>query len=105
MTIFDVNFIGTRYCDNKKKNNNQTLEHRIGKRIFNICYRQTVVEFLDLSLLKDVIYDNIIFGMALTFFADLTFFTLEPLFLDKNNLSKVIFQIFIIHAKRGRQCL
>lgn len=49
---------------------------------------QTIVEFLDLSLLKDVIYDNIIFGMALTFFADLTFFTLEPLFLGKNELSK-----------------
>ncbi|XP_050681942.1 monocarboxylate transporter 9-like [Leptidea sinapis] len=49
---------------------------------------QTVTEFLDLSLLKDPVFDNIIFGMALTFFADLTFFTLEPLFLDKNNLSK-----------------
>ncbi|CAG9136344.1 unnamed protein product [Plutella xylostella] len=49
---------------------------------------QTVVEFLDLSLLKDPVYDSIIFGMALTFFADLTFFTLEPLFLDRNNLSR-----------------
>ncbi|CAH2267897.1 monocarboxylate transporter 9-like [Pararge aegeria] len=49
---------------------------------------QTVAEYLDLTLLKDLVYDNIIFGMALTFFADLTFFTLEPLFLDKNNLSK-----------------
>ncbi|XP_030033644.1 monocarboxylate transporter 9 isoform X2 [Manduca sexta] len=49
---------------------------------------QTVAEFLDLTLLKDLVYDNIIFGMALTFFADLTFFTLEPLFLDKNNLSR-----------------
>ncbi|CAG4954271.1 unnamed protein product [Colias eurytheme] len=49
---------------------------------------QTVAEFLDLTLLKDPIFDNIIFGLALSFFADLTFFTLEPLFLDKNNLSK-----------------
>ncbi|XP_034839123.1 monocarboxylate transporter 9-like [Maniola hyperantus] len=49
---------------------------------------QTVAEYLDLTLLKDLIYDNIIFGMAMTFFADLTFFTLEPLFLDKNHLSK-----------------
>ncbi|KAJ0182335.1 hypothetical protein K1T71_001704 [Dendrolimus kikuchii] len=49
---------------------------------------QTIAEFLDLTLLKDFVYDNIIFGMALTFFADLTFFTLEPLFLDKVNLSR-----------------
>ncbi|XP_050348765.1 monocarboxylate transporter 9-like [Nymphalis io] len=49
---------------------------------------QTIAEYLDLTLLKDFVYDNIIFGMAMTFFADLTFFTLEPLFLDKNNLSK-----------------
>lgn len=48
-----------------------------------------MAEFLDLTLLKDAIYDNIIVGMALTFFADLTFFTLEPLFLHKNNLSQV----------------
>ncbi|PZC73457.1 hypothetical protein B5X24_HaOG209510 [Helicoverpa armigera] len=49
---------------------------------------QTVAEFLDLSLLKDLVYVNIIFGLALTFFSDLTFFTLEPLFLDKKHLSK-----------------
>ncbi|CAH1639902.1 unnamed protein product [Spodoptera littoralis] len=49
---------------------------------------QTISEFLDLSLLKDLVYVNIIFGLALTFFSDLTFFTLEPLFLDKKHLSK-----------------
>lgn len=47
------------------------------------------MEYLDLTLLKDLVYDNIIVGMALTFFADLTFFTLEPLFLDKVNLNRV----------------
>ncbi|XP_073958258.1 monocarboxylate transporter 9-like isoform X1 [Choristoneura fumiferana] len=50
---------------------------------------QTVADYLDLTLLKDWIYDNIAFGMALAFFADLTFFTLEPLFLDRNGLSRV----------------
>ncbi|XP_063375385.1 monocarboxylate transporter 9-like [Cydia amplana] len=49
---------------------------------------QTVAEFLDLTLLKDWIFDNIAFGMSLAFFADLTFFTLEPMFLDKNGLSR-----------------
>ncbi|XP_028029972.1 monocarboxylate transporter 9-like [Bombyx mandarina] len=49
---------------------------------------QTIMEYLDLTLLKDLVYDNIIVGMALTFFADLTFFTLEPLFLDKVNLNR-----------------
>lgn len=52
-------------------------------------FRQTVAEFLDLTLLKDFVYDNIIVGMSIVFFADLTFFTLEPLFLDKKNLSRV----------------
>ncbi|CAB3241059.1 unnamed protein product [Arctia plantaginis] len=49
---------------------------------------QTVAEFLDLTLLKDLVYVNIAFGLALTFFSDLTFFTVEPLFLDKNQLTK-----------------
>ncbi|XP_049882440.1 monocarboxylate transporter 9-like [Pectinophora gossypiella] len=49
---------------------------------------QTIADYLDLTLLKDLVYDNIIFGMSLTFFADLTFFTLEPLFLGKCNLSR-----------------
>ncbi|CAB3256351.1 unnamed protein product [Arctia plantaginis] len=49
---------------------------------------QTVAEFLDLTLLKDLVYVNIVFGLALTFFSDLTFFTVEPLFLDKNQLTK-----------------
>ncbi|XP_063823846.1 monocarboxylate transporter 9-like [Ostrinia nubilalis] len=49
---------------------------------------QTVAEFLDLTLLKDWVYDNIILGMALAFFSDLTFFTLEPLFLGKHHLSR-----------------
>ncbi|XP_075975911.1 monocarboxylate transporter 9-like [Anticarsia gemmatalis] len=49
---------------------------------------QTIAEFLDLTLLKDLVYVNIIFGLALTFFSDLTFFTVEPLFLGKKHLSK-----------------
>lgn len=61
-------------------------------------FRQTVAEFFDLTLLKDLVYVNIIFGLALTFFSDLTFFTLEPLFLDKKHLSKVSF--FIIFGLR-----
>lgn len=50
---------------------------------------QTIAEYLDLTLLKDLVYVNIIFGLALTFFSDLTFFTVEPLFLDKVHLSRV----------------
>lgn len=49
---------------------------------------QTIAEYLDLTLLKDLVYVNIIFGLALTFFSDLTFFTVEPLFLDKVHLSR-----------------
>lgn len=41
-------------------------------------------------------YDNIIVGMSLSFFADLTFFTLEPLFLDKANLSRVRIELIIM---------
>lgn len=59
-------------------------------------FRQTVAEFLDLTLLKDLVFDNIVFGMALAFFADLTFFTLEPLFLVKNHLSKVRYTQYYI---------
>lgn len=37
-----------------------------------------IVDVLDLTLFLDPIYTNICFGIAITQFADITFFTIQP---------------------------
>lgn len=56
----------------------------------SIC-RQKVVDFLDLSLMKDLIYVNILLGISFTIFADNTFFPLLPIYLDTLGFSKASF--------------
>ena len=41
----------------------------------------TVVDFLDLTLLKDMVYLNIAIGISLVNYSDVAFFTFQPLYL------------------------
>lgn len=56
---------------------------------YSTNFRQKIVDFLDLTMLKDRIYLNIIIGLALAFYADNAFFTLLPLYLFELEFSPV----------------
>lgn len=43
--------------------------------------RQKVLDFFDLTTLKDLVYINIALGISLVLFADGYFFTLQPMYL------------------------
>jgi len=60
-------------------------------RFSDSCSRlwSAVVHFLDLHLLLDPVYVNIVFGMSASFFADVTFCTLFPLVFLKLGYSRV----------------
>jgi len=47
-----------------------------------------VVDFLDLTLLKDVIYVNIVLGISFALYSDVAFFTLQPVYLFYLGFSK-----------------
>ncbi|KAJ6640355.1 Monocarboxylate transporter 12, partial [Pseudolycoriella hygida] len=49
-----------------------------------------VVDFLDLTLMKDPIYVNISLGISFALYSDMSFFAIQPLYLLKLNLSKTI---------------
>lgn len=51
--------------------------------------RQKVVDFLDLTLFKDLIYVNIALGMSFALYSDTAFFTLQPMYLFELGFSKV----------------
>lgn len=55
---------------------------------FQYC-RQVVVDFLDLTLLKDMIYVNIVLGISFALYSDVAFFTLQPVYLFYLGFSKV----------------
>lgn len=48
-----------------------------------------IVDVLDLTLLFDPIYTNICLGMALTLFADVTFFIIQPGYLRELMFTKM----------------
>ncbi|XP_058058226.1 monocarboxylate transporter 7 [Anopheles bellator] len=49
---------------------------------------QILVDFLDLTLLKDPIYVNIVLGISFALYSDLAFFTLQPMYLFMMAFSK-----------------
>ncbi|CAD6995604.1 unnamed protein product [Ceratitis capitata] len=49
---------------------------------------QTLVEFLDLKLLKKPIYVNIVLGISFALYSDIAFFTLQPLYLFELGFTK-----------------
>lgn len=54
-----------------------------------ICNRIAIVNFLDLTLLKDAIYVNIALGMSFALYSDVMFFTIQPLYLFQLGFTKV----------------
>ncbi|XP_055642216.1 monocarboxylate transporter 7 [Toxorhynchites rutilus septentrionalis] len=49
---------------------------------------QVLVDFLDLTLLKDPIYVNIVLGISFALYSDIAFFTLQPMYLFMIGFSK-----------------
>lgn len=50
---------------------------------------QVVVDFLDLTLMKQPIYVNIVLGISFALYSDITFFTLQPLYMFELGFDKV----------------
>lgn len=55
---------------------------------------KAVVDFLDLTLLNDPVYVNIVLGISFALYSDMAFFTLQPLYLFELGYSKV----FLLHT-------
>lgn len=51
--------------------------------------RERIIEFLDLTLLKQPVYVNIVLGVTISFYSDLSFFVFQPLYLLELDYSKV----------------
>lgn len=60
-------------------------------------FRGKLVDFLDLRLLKDMVYLNIVLGLTFALFADHFFFVLQPMYLYDLKISKVIHEINLFH--------
>lgn len=54
---------------------------------------KAVVDFLDLTLLNDPIYVNIVLGISFALYSDMAFFTLQPLYLFELGYTKVYLKI------------
>ncbi|KAH8237767.1 hypothetical protein KR038_011572, partial [Drosophila bunnanda] len=52
-------------------------------------YLRTVVDFLDLTLLKKPVYVNIVLGITFALYSDITFFTMQPVYLFELGYNKV----------------
>lgn len=50
---------------------------------------QMVIDFLDLTLLNDLVYVNIVLGISFALYSDVAFFTLQPMYLFELGFSKV----------------
>jgi len=50
---------------------------------------RTIVDFLDLTLLKKPIYVNIVLGITFALYSDITFFTMQPVYLFELGYSRV----------------
>lgn len=49
-----------------------------------------MVDFLDLNLVKDPVYMNLVLGISFVLYSDTAFFTLQPMYLFELGFSKVI---------------
>lgn len=48
-----------------------------------------MVDFLDLTLVKDIVYMNLALGVSFALYSDTAFFTLQPMYLFELGFSKV----------------
>ena len=56
---------------------------------------QIVVDFLDLTLLKNPVYVNIVVGISLAHYSDVAFFTFQPMYLFLLGYTKVRYNIVV----------
>lgn len=68
----------------------------------------TIVDFLDLTLLKQPVYVNIVLGITFALYSDLAFFTMQPTYLFELGYSKVSYAPFqgtkiYLYQRRGCQ--
>lgn len=54
-----------------------------------IRFRKKVINYLDLTLFKDLIYVNMVLGISFGLYSDNTFFTLLPMYLYEIGFPKV----------------
>lgn len=47
------------------------------------------MDFLDLTLLNDLIYVNIVLGISFALYSDTSFFTIQPMYLFELGFTKV----------------
>lgn len=69
-------------------------DSRFALIFFQNC-RQKVVDFLDLTHVKDIIYMNLAMGVSFALYSDTAFFTLQPMYLfglgfSKADVAKII---------------
>lgn len=57
----------------------------------------TIVDFLDLTLLKQPIYVNIVLGITFALYSDIAFFTMQPTYLFELGYSKVSYAHIVGH--------
>lgn len=56
---------------------------------FFLIFRRKVVDFLDLTLLEDFVYVNIVLGISFALYSDTSFFTIQPMYLFELGFAKV----------------
>lgn len=54
-----------------------------------LASREKIVDFLDLTLLQELVYVNICIGMSFALFSDVSFFTIQPVYLEELKFTKV----------------
>ena len=59
-------------------------------KMYIFYYRQTIVDILDLTLFKDLIYVNVAVGLAFALYSDISFLTIQPSYLFSLDFSNVL---------------
>ncbi|XP_069674656.1 monocarboxylate transporter 14 isoform X2 [Periplaneta americana] len=78
-----------------EKSEDEKKEPKVSSSASHNSYWKRVVEFMDLDLLKDVIYLNILFGLSIFYVAELNFKMIVPFFLNDLGYNKQDIAFFL----------